>query len=235
MSYNAFKVNPFYQRLTMSNTRMPKTLNVALEKIHCSLDLQDKIFHSRNLIRQTLLKGLEEYGDGLKVVVSCSFGVDSIITLHLVSLQAAELGISFDTVWNNTLNEYPETRLFAKRVTKDWGLNLIEATPKKPIRKVYEENGIHSLLKRKGDRSLNEDTGKGQKPVTEKCCATLKHEPMRRSIKEHGWHIMFNGVRAGESRQRWMSTRRDGEYYYSKSEWKTWVVRPILYWTSLSL
>lgn len=56
---------------------------------------------------------------------------------------------------------------------------------------------------------------------------------MRKALRENGWHIMFNGVRAGESRQRWMSGRRDGDFYYSRSEWKTYVCRPILYWTAL--
>lgn len=226
-------MNP-YSLLTKENTRLPKPFITGTEDLHKVYILQQKIDHSNRLIRETLLKGIKEYGEGLKVVVSCSFGVDSIVTLFLVLDVAKTLNIKVDVVWNNTLNEYPETRLFAKRLTEEWSLRLIEATPKKTIRKIYEENGVDSLLKRKGDRSKNADTGKGEKPVVEKCCGTLKHEPMRRAIKEHGWHIMFNGVRAGESRQRWMSSRRDGEYYYSKAEWKTWVVRPIIYWTSLS-
>src|SRR5690606_23478068 len=57
---------------------------------------------------------------------------------------------------------------------------------------------------------------------------------MKAAIKEHGWHLMFNGVRAGESRQRWMAGRRDGDFYYSKTEWKTLVCRPIMWWASVS-
>src|SRR5690606_8597643 len=60
----------------------------------------------------------------------------------------------------------------------------------------------------------------------------LKHRPMKQAIRENRWTLMFNGVRAGESRQRWMSGRRDADFYYSTAEWRAWVCRPILWWTS---
>ncbi|MGP0579172.1 phosphoadenosine phosphosulfate reductase family protein [Paenibacillus peoriae] len=220
-----------YSALTTVNTRLPKTSILAAEEWHKTATLDWKEERALNLIRTVLRKGIEEYGDALKVVVSCSFGVDSLLTLHLVRRVSMELGISFDTVWNNTLNEYPQTRLYAKKLTEEWSLNLVEARPDTTIRKIYEENGVDTLLKRKGDRS----GGEGNKePVVEKCCGSLKHKPMRKAIKENGWHIMFNGVRAGESRQRWMSARRDGDYFYSSHTWKTWVCRPVLWWTALA-
>jgi len=215
-----------YADITKESSRLPKESRVETEEWHKTAPLAWKEERALNLIREVLRKGIEEHGDKLKVVVSCSFGVDSIITLHLVRRVSNELGIWFDTVWNNTLNEYPQTRLYAKRMTEEWALNLVEARPETTLRKIYEENGVDSLFKRKGDRENG-------KPVVEKCCHSLKHQPMRKAIRENGWHIMFNGVRAGESRQRWMSARRDGDFYYSRSEWKTWVCRPILYWTAL--
>ncbi|MFK4304338.1 3'-phosphoadenosine 5'-phosphosulfate sulfotransferase (PAPS reductase)/FAD synthetase [Paenibacillus sp. RC254] len=220
-----------YGALTTVNTRLLKASIVGAEEWHKTATLGWKEERALNLIRTVLRKGIEEYGDALRVVVSCSFGVDSLLTLHLVRRVSMELGISFDTVWNNTLNEYPQTRLYAKKLTEEWSLNLVEARPDTTIRKIYEENGVDTLLKRKGDRS----GGVGNKePVVEKCCGSLKHKPMRKAIKENGWHIMFNGVRAGESRQRWMSARRDGDYFYSSHTWKTWVCRPILWWTALA-
>lgn len=221
----------YYGDLTTTNTRIPKERIVEAEEWHKTASLDWKEQRALNLIREALLSGRERYGAELKVVVSCSFGIDSMLTLHLVRRVAQELGISFDTVWNNTLNEYPQTRQYAKRMTEEWSLNLIEARPTTTLRKIYEENGVDSLFKRKGDRS----GGEGNKePVVEKCCGALKHKPMKKAIKENGWHIMFNGVRAGESRQRWMSARRDGDLFYSSHTWKTWVCRPILWWTALS-
>lgn len=216
-----------YNELTHDDSRMEKGTIVATEDWHKTANQGQKEDRALSMIREVLNKGQMEYGSDLKVVVSCSFGIDSMVTLHLVRKVAAEMNIAFDTVWNNTLNEYPQTRAYAKRMTEEWQLNLIEARPTTTLRKIYEENGVDSLFKRKGDRSEG-------KPVVEKCCGSLKHDPMKRAIREHKWHIMFNGVRAGESRQRWMSARRDGDYFYSRSEWKTYVCRPILYWTALT-
>lgn len=217
----------YYDLLTKENSRLNKTDVIALESWHNTASLGDKEQRALTFIEQAIVKVQNDYGDDARIVVSCSFGIDSIVTLHLVKRVAEKLGVTFDVVWNNTLNEYPQTRKYAKELTEAWGLNTIEARPITTLTKVYEENGVDSLFKRKGDRSDG-------KPVIEKCCHHLKHQPMRKAIREHGWHLMFNGVRAGESRQRWMSARRDGEIYYSKSEWKTWVARPILWWTSLT-
>ncbi|MEC0370027.1 phosphoadenosine phosphosulfate reductase family protein [Paenibacillus chibensis] len=220
-----------YAMLTTQKTRLVKDTIVAAEDWHKTAALDEKEARSLDLVRTVLRKGIAEYGDALKVVVSCSFGIDSIITLHLVRTVAAELGISFDTVWNNTLNEYPQTRQYAKKMTQEWALSLIEARPETTLKKIYEENGVDTLFKRKGDRRGE----KGAKePVVEKCCGALKHKPMQKAIKENGWHIMFNGVRSGESRQRWMAGRRDGDFFYSSHTWKTWVCRPIQWWTALT-
>lgn len=217
----------WYDTLSKENSRLSKADIVALEDWHKTASLEQKEQRALTFIEQAIEKVRNDHGDDAKIVVSCSFGIDSIVTLHLVRRVADNLGVTFDTVWNNTLNEYPQTRKYGAELTEAWGLRLIEARPEKTLTKVYEENGVESLIKRKGDRS------KG-KPVIEKCCHHLKHQPMRKAIREHGWHLMFNGVRTGESRQRWMSARRDGEFYYSRSEWKTWVARPILWWSSLS-
>lgn len=217
----------YYDLLTKENSRLSKTDIIALETWHNSSALKDKEQRALTFIEQAIEKVRNDYGEDARIVVSCSFGIDSIVTLHLVRRVADKLGITFDVVWNNTLNEYPQTRKYAKELTEAWGLRLIEARPETTLTKIYETHGVDTLFKRKGDRS------NGQ-PVVEKCCGALKHQPMKKAIKEHGWHLMFNGVRAGESRQRWMSARRDGDIYYSRGEWRTWVARPILWWTSLT-
>lgn len=215
-----------YEELTSTNTRILKQHVIEIEEWYKKATLKEKEERSLWFIEQSINKALEECQTGLKIVVSCSFGIDSIVTLHLVQRVVSKLGLDIEVVWNNTLNEFPHTRKYAAKISEEWELTLIEARPTTTLRRVYEENGVDSLFKRKGDRS-------GGKPVVEKCCGSLKHTPMRRAIKENGWQLMFNGVRAGESRQRWMSARRDADLYYSKSEWKMWVSRPLLWWTSL--
>lgn len=216
-----------YATVSKENTRLPKETILQAEAWHKTATLADKEARAKGMIREVLRKGILQHGDGLKVAVQCSFGVDSVIVLHMVREVADELGFVVDTVWGNTLNEFPQTRMFAKRLTEDWGLRLIEVTPNTTIRKIYEEHGVDSLLKRKGDRSEGE-------PLIEKCCGQLKHNPMYAAIRKHRWHILFNGTRAGESRVRWMSSRRDGDFYYTVKWCGTLMCRPILWWTALS-
>jgi 3'-phosphoadenosine 5'-phosphosulfate sulfotransferase (PAPS reductase)/FAD synthetase len=216
-----------YGALSKDNTRIDKSHTVRIEEWYKSAILEQKEDRALWLIETAIRKVQSEYGDDAKIVVSCSFGIDSVVTLHLVRRVANKLGVSFDAVWNNTLNEYPQTRKYAAELTEAWGLNLIEARPDTTLKQVYEKYGVDSIFKRKGDRT------DGQ-PVVEKCCGALKHKPMKKAIKEHGWHLMFNGVRSGESRQRWMSGRRDADFYYSSTEWRLYVARPILWWTALS-
>lgn len=216
-----------YDGLSVENSRIPKSEIIAIEEWYKTATLEEKEKRALAFIEKAIEKVRSIHGDATKVVVSCSFGIDSIVTLHLVRRVAEKLGVHIDVVWNNTLNEYPQTRKYAKELTEAWDLHLIEARPDTTLTKIYETHGVDSLFKRKGDRS------NGQ-PVVEKCCGALKHQPMKKALREHGWHLMFNGVRAGESRQRWMSARRDADLYYSRGEWKTWVARPILWWTSLS-
>ena len=220
-----------YQTLTQENARIPKEVTLENEEFHKTATLEEKEQYALALIFAAIRKVVDQHGKSARIVVSCSFGIDSIVTLHLVRRAARDLGVTFDVVWNNTLNEYPQTRKYAQEMTEAWSLNTIEARPTTTLKKIYEENGVDSLFKRKGDRSGEE--GK-KEPVVEKCCGSLKHKPMKKAIKEHGWHLMFNGVRAGESRQRWMSARRDADLFYSSHTWKTWVCRPILWWTSMT-
>lgn len=163
-------------------------------------------------------------------VVSCSFGIDSIVTLYIVRKALIELDrdpSEIQVIWNDTLNEFPEVRKYALDLTKEWGLNLIISKPKKPLKKIISEHGgVDSsyFFTRKGDRS-------GGRPLSEKCCGTLKHEPMKRSIKENNWDLVINGLRADESTQRLRAGLRDGEYFYSNTEWKAYVCRPIMWMT----
>lgn len=170
-----------------------------------------------------------------KPVVSCSFGIDSIVTLYLTRKALVELGrdpSDIDVIWNDTLNEFPEVRSYAKQLEEDWNLRLLVYKPKKPLKKIIDDNGgITSdyFTARKGSRS------KGVRPLSEKCCGTLKHQPMKRAIRENKWDLVINGLRADESRQRLLAGLRDGEFFYSSSEWKALTVRPLLWWNELDI
>lgn len=164
-----------------------------------------------------------------KPAVSVSFGVDSILQLYLIRKALVELGRSpsdIDVVWNDTANEFKEVRQFAKQITDQWNLRLITTKPKKTLKHIIADNGgltSDYFVSRKGDRRQGV-------PLSEKCCNTLKHEPMKRVMKENGYDLIFVGLRADESSQRLFAGLRDGEYFYSKALWKSFVCRPILWW-----
>lgn len=163
-----------------------------------------------------------------KPVVSCSFGIDSMVTLYMTRQALIELGrdpSEMQVVWNNTLNEFQEVREYAKLIEEEWGLKLLITKPKKPLKKIIDEHGgVDSsyFFTRKGDRTNG-------RPLSEKCCGTLKHEPMKRAIKENKWDLVINGLRSDESSQRLRAGLRDGEYFYSSAEWKAFVCRPIMW------
>lgn len=169
-----------------------------------------------------------------KPVVSCSFGIDSIVTLFLVRKALVELGreaTDIDVVWNDTLNEFPAVRKYAKEITESWGLRLLIYKPDRVLKKIIDDNGgITSdyFTARKGDR-------RNGQPLSEKCCGTLKHKPMKKAIRENGWDLIINGLRADESRQRLLAALRDGEFFYSSHEWKALTCRPIQWWNETDI
>jgi 3'-phosphoadenosine 5'-phosphosulfate sulfotransferase (PAPS reductase)/FAD synthetase len=163
--------------------------------------------------------------------ISCSFGIDSIVTLYIVRKALVELGRNpsdIQVVWCDTLNEFPEVRQYAKWITDEWNLNLLVQKPKKVLKKIIEDyGGVDSsyFFVTKGNRKNH------TRPLSERCCETLKHEPMREVIRKNNWDLQINGIRADESAQRKNAILRDGQYFYSSSEWKTYVCRPIQWFT----
>jgi 3'-phosphoadenosine 5'-phosphosulfate sulfotransferase (PAPS reductase)/FAD synthetase len=187
------------------------------------IPIWEKERHSIEMLKKVLLRHS-------KPVVSCSFGIDSVVTLYLTRKALSELGKNpsdIPVIWNDTLNEFPEVRIYAKKLQKEWNLNLIITRPKKPLKKIIEDNGGITddyFTSRKGSR-------KNGQPLSEKCCNTLKHEPYNRAVKGNGYDLMISGIRADESNQRKLAAFRDGEYFYSVAAWKMFSVRPILWWT----
>jgi 3'-phosphoadenosine 5'-phosphosulfate sulfotransferase (PAPS reductase)/FAD synthetase len=205
------------------NTRASKETRYYHYYIHKTASLKDKERWSINLLKMALQRSK-------KPVISCSFGIDSIIDIYLTRKALTELGrdpSDIDIVWNDTANEFQEVRQYQKYITNLWNLRLIVTKPKRTLKHIIEKNGGITddyFTARKGDR-------RNGRPLSEKCCGTLKHEPMKRATKEHEWDLIIVGLRADESRQRMQAGLRDGEYFYSVAEWKAFVCRPILWWT----
>lgn len=211
------------EKPTMGATRADKSTRYGLFEGFKTLTLEEKVFICIELTKMALQRGV-------KPVVSCSFGIDSIVTLWIVRRALIKLGrdpSEIQVVWNNTLNEFKEVRDFQVEITKLWNLNLIITKPKKPLMKVIEEHGENGKVTadyftaKKGDRKFN------KRPLSEKCCHHLKHEPMKAARKENEWDLLFVGTRGDESSQRKIAGLRDGDFFYSRREWLALVCKPI--------
>lgn len=153
-------------------------------------------------------------------VVSSSFGIDSITTLHLLR----RVTNNYTIVFNNSLVEYPELIKYKRKICNEWELNkkLIETKPIMTYWDLAKKNGWN--FERKGDRRRG-------KSNSEECCQKIKHEPMYNWVNkliEEGNPMLVNytGLRASESRAREQAVKRDNLVYYSKT-WKSIRVNPI--------
>lgn len=211
-----------YELISKENTRANKETRYAnfLDK---RISIKDKERRSIDLLKMVISRSD-------KPTISCSFGIDSVICIYLCRKALVEMGRNpsdIDVVWNDTANEFKEVRLYAKNLTQLWNLRLTVTKPKKTLKHIIDSHGGITddyFTARKGSRS-------GGRPLSEKCCQTLKHEPMNRAVKQNGWDLIVVGLRADESSQRLQAGLRDGEYFYSVKAWKSFIVRPILWWT----
>lgn len=191
------------------------------------LTLVEREEEAINLLKNAILKSN-------RVVVSSSFGKDSIVILHLVLRTCDLLNIprhKIDVFYSDTLNEFNEVRKVADFYQKREGFNLIKVNPKKSLKRIIEEHGgiDESYFSRKGDRRKDSE-GQTLQPLSEKCCETLKHQPFYEAVERYQWDLNVVGTRTDESHQRRQAGIRDGEYLY----WKTgglFKVQPILHWT----
>ena len=207
------------------NTRATKDTRYTNYLIHKQVELSEKERWAIDILKMALKRSD-------KPILACSFGIDSIIALYLTRIALKELGRSHHdlrVVWCDTANEFQDVREYQKRITKEWDLNLIVMKPKKTLKHIINAHGGVTddyFTARKGDRTIKGT--KGTRPLSEKCCGTLKHEPMKRFLKENKGDLIIVGTRADESMVRFQTGLRDGEYFYSTKEWKSFVCRPII-------
>lgn len=112
-------------------------------KTNYSLSLAEK--QSLYLLKKSL-----RYAN-INPIISSSFGIDSITTLHLLR----RVTKNFTIVFNNSLVEYPELIKYKKQICAEWNLNdkLIETKPVETYWSLQERNGWN--FQRKGDRTMS--------------------------------------------------------------------------------
>jgi phosphoadenosine phosphosulfate reductase len=174
--------------------------------------LEDKIMRARQLIAF-------EIKQSKKTIVSCSWGKDSIVLLHLVR----EVCKNVMVVFHNTLIEYPDTYEYRDLIIKKWKIkNYVETKP-------YKNMTFWKCVKKYGFPKFRQMASQG-KQRTPKCCYYLKEKPAMDFIKLNKIDCEFLGLQASESMVRRLSFFREGEVFNSK-KYKTRIVRPLMIWT----
>jgi phosphoadenosine phosphosulfate reductase len=109
------------------------------------------------------------------VCLTCSFQAEDMIVLDLLRKRLPHLPVLF----LETGYHFLETYQFRDRMTAEWGLNLVNALPKKTVQQQESEVGI----------LYREDPAR--------CCQLRKVEPLMASLEP--FDIWFTGLRREQS------------------------------------
>ena len=164
-------------------------------------DLYNKISSANELIVQAL-----ETSENPRLTFSG--GKDSLIVLDLVRRIRPDI----NAVFCNTGNEYRETPPYVRQFE-----NITELHPEKGFWTCAKEYG---LPQRKSEAKRHGNA----------CCFWLKEKPAADYYKKENVDLIFTGLTADESRNRWMFFRRMGPHYFAKTE-QLWKCHPIHDWT----
>lgn len=170
------------------------------------------------IIRDSLQQIENFLAEVKKPYLSCSFGKDSLVVLHLTRQIRPDISV----IWVNTGVEYPSVVKLAHRLKDEWQLNLTEVKPEKTFWWVVENYGWPIGARDGWTRDAK---------VVYKCCDTLKKKPLRKATK--GFDGYIDGLTASESRTRLnlsIKLERKGQSYFYHTKNKKYVLHPILDW-----
>jgi phosphoadenosine phosphosulfate reductase len=181
---------------------------------------------------EIIKQAIERYEE--RISVSCSFGKDSMVVLHM----ALQVDPNIKVTFFNTGVEFPETIRFKNQMKKKWNLNLYESKPIKPFWQCVEEYGIPTM--RKSGGSIRKGSN------APRCCYYLKERPAILLQRELGIMAILTGLQACESRNRkLLAMRYDNEnapymerdnISFCSQRWFTrstnlWSYHPIMLWS----
>ena len=177
-------------------------------KVEVEKPFSEKLSRTKQLIRF--------FVNSPNACVSCSFGKDSMVLLHLILQENPKIPVVFE----NTLTEFPETLALKRKIQQEWNLNLIELRPEKGVT-------FWTLQDRITKEKLHRDDGKKHSNI---CCYHLKERPFAIWRKINGITKSFTGVTACESRHRMFVACMKGMDYYSHRD-GCWKIHPLMFWT----
>lgn len=150
------------------------------------------------------------------LLISSSFGKDSVTLIHLVM----ETTKDFDIVFNKTGVQFQETIEFIDNLKEKWDLDVKVIEPDHTFWEIVDEYGYPK-------ESRNSKTGDTREP---KCCKYLKEKPMKEFIRENDYDLDFVGLTGGEGRQRRWAYIRQGCAIYEHKTWGIDKCIPLIWW-----
>lgn len=167
------------------------------------------LFAPHQLVKEAIKRHKEN------LAISCSFGKDSLVVLHMALKYKPDIKV----VFNNTGVEFPETLELMRRLKREWNLNLIETKPwKKSFWNCVDEYGIPTGK-----------SGGGEEHNWPKCCYYLKEMPMIQVCRDEDIRAYLTGITAAESWNRKNLIRMCGQRYFVKKA-NVFKYHPIAYW-----
>ena len=157
--------------------------------------------HDAESVVRTLLTSASESS----VCLTCSFQAEDMIVLHLLRNRLPRVPV----VFLETGYHFADTYEFRDRLTKEWELNLINATAKQSVQQQESQLGI----------LYRDDPAK--------CCQLRKVEPLMSSLEPY--EIWFTGLRREQSPTR--KNLKKAEHHLLPSGKTLLKVSPLADWT----
>ena len=109
------------------------------------------------------------------VCITSSFQTEDMVALHMLREHLRDVPVIF----LETGYHFPEVIAYRDRLTREWGLNLVNALPTTTVKEFEGQFGILNIVN----------------PTA--CCQARKVEPLMRSLEPYDW--WFTGLRREQS------------------------------------
>ena len=177
-----------------------------------------------------------------KSFVATSYGMDSVVLMHIVIHAAKNIGHEIpDMFLNDTLNTFKEEKAYWEKINNLFNIKDKFKMFKPPKDKEGKQQTVWTIAKKVGHlpsfRSLagGKNLKGGSRGQTPECCNILKKASMKKYMKEleNQYDCHFIGTRADESRVRAISVLQRCRTYLITTMFPHPIraVTPLSFWT----
>jgi phosphoadenosine phosphosulfate reductase len=167
--------------------------------VKAHLSLHDKVDVALELIE-------EQIKTAAQPCITSSFQTSGVVLLHLVRNLAPRMPVLFlDTGYH-----FPEVYAYRDKVTRSWGLNLVNLYPEQTVAQQEADLGLLYIV------------------APDQCCAARKVAPLFRALEQYD--LWFSGLRREQSQTR--SDLQTVDSFTLPSGHRLRKVSPLAHWSS---